>query len=278
MTNSFSRIIRDFNKLGGQPYIDQTEITVHQILVESLSGKSAQEIVDHYPQLTTEDIHQALSFAISDIFKGISYWKHDGITPLTQVKGYSEILIGKADFDNLDTIPHEQKQQWLSIIHTSSQRGIARWQQMSHWLSKQYQPQTENDSEVYQLEHFIIDLVTKAQNFEPSLQINVSEISPIDIETHGDTSLILGSILSFAKNTFKPEATIEIHVEPHYIKLSIHRHLLYPDDDIEKLLATPYSSVATATTFFYSQQTPFNVHYNGDAVTFDTQIPIWRET
>lgn len=275
MSQPFGRIKRDFNKFGGQPYVHQTNITVNQILEKSMNGASIDDLLKEFPKLSIDDIHQALNYVIGDIFKGVSYWRHDGITPLTQIKGYSEILVGKTKFDDLDTIPDEQKHQWLSIIHTSSQRGIALWQQMSQWLSKYYLVDTNTIPEVYQIEQFIIDIVTTAQNYEPSLQIEVSPFdTQISIEVHSETALVLGSILAFAKNTFTPQTHIYLEAIDNYILMSIHRQLSYPDDNIEKLLTIPYSPIATAITFFYIQNISFETSREEDTIIFSTKLPI----
>jgi len=276
MSQSFGRINRDLSKFGGQPYILKTNITVNQILTKSMQGASIEDILREFPTLELDDIHQALNFVIQDIFSGVSYWRHDGITPLTQIKGYSEILVGKTEFDDLDTIPDEQKHQWMTVIHSSSQRGIARWQQMSQWMSKQYLMSIDDDIEVFQIEQFIIDLVSIAQNYEPSLEIDVSTFdSQINIETHSETTLILGSILAFSKNTFVPETNISLETVSNRLMLSIHRELLYPDDNIQKILNIPYSPVATATTFFYMQDIPFDVHRENDTIIFLVELSLW---
>ena len=272
---SSGRIRRDLSKFGGQPYINETNITVNQILAKSMRGDTIDDILKAFPTLSIDDVQQALNFVIQDIFDGVSYWRHDGITPLTQIKGYSEILVGKTDFDDLDTIPDEQKHQWMTVIHSSSQRGIARWQQMSQWLSKHYMTNTDKDTEVSQIEQFIIDMVSTAQNYEPSLEIDVSAFdSQINIEAHSETPLVLGSILAFAKNTFIPETNIYLEPNSTHLLISIHRQLLYPDDNIQKLLSIPYSPVATAIAFFYMQDIEFGINQEEDTIIFSTTLPI----
>lgn len=276
MEKQFKRIQRDLNKFGGQPYITETDITVSQIIAKSVQGKSCEEIIEEYPQLSVHDIHQALAFVIDDLFKGVSYWRHDGMTPLTQIKGYSEILVGRTNFDDLDTVPDEQKQQWISIIHTSSQRGIARWQQMGQWMSKQYRPNQDSDTEVYEIERLIIDVVSTAQNYEPSLQIDVSTFDPqINIEIAPDTPLILGSLLAFAKNTFKPEVYISLDETSRGMTFAIHRQLAYPNDDIQKLITTPYNPIGTALAFFHLHDQNFDVDYQDNTVTYRVVLDIW---
>lgn len=199
------------------------------------------------------------------------------MTPLTQIKGYSEILVGKTEFDDLNTISDDKKNHWLSIIHSSSQRGIARWQQMSQWMSKQYSRSAADDTEVYQLEQLIIDIVKSAQNYEPSLEIDVSEIDLyINVETHNDTSLILSSMMAYAKNTFKPKTFISLDTIQQAVRLKIHRQLLYPDDDLQKLMTVPYSPVTTALAFFYEQHMHFEIDIVDDTITFTVELPIWN--
>ena len=73
----------------------------HQRRWNNKCQSNIDDILKEFPILSIDDIHQALNYVIGDIFKGVSYWKHDGITPLTQIKGYSEILVGKTKFENM---------------------------------------------------------------------------------------------------------------------------------------------------------------------------------
>ena len=278
MSQYFDRIKRNPNKFGGQPYIHKTDVTINQIVLRSMQGETVQDILDAYPQLLVDDIHQALSFSIIDIFRGVSYWRHDGMTPLTQIKGYSEILVGKTEFGDLDTIPEEQKHQWMSVIHSSCQRGIARWQQMTQWMSKHYMLDTDLESEVYSIEAFLMEVITTGQTYEPTLQIDSTEVDPnLSIETHSDTALILGSILAFAKNTFKSQTAIHLEIKSDHVVINIYRELIYSDDDIEKLLSNPYSPVATALTFFYIQNITFEINREDDTIIFSVILPLWHE-
>lgn len=274
----FSRIKRNTDKFGGQPYIKDTDITVNQILTQSLQGKSISQIVEQYPPLEVEDIHQALAFSVQDIVAGVSYWRHDGMTPLTQIKGYSEILVGKTEFDDLDTIPNDQKQQWMSIIHTSSQRGIARWQQMRQWINTQCRNFSEDDTEVYQLERFIHNVVHTANDYEPTLEITVDDIPHnLSIDIHTDTTTLLGSLLASAKNTFKPEITISTSQQDNTIVVNITRELTYPDDDITKLINTHYNPFATAFMFFSMQKIDFSLQRQDHHVIITIQLPLLAE-
>jgi uncharacterized protein (DUF433 family) len=48
---------------GGRPCIRDTRIEIAVILDGLAEGMTEQEIIDHYPQLTVEDIRAALSYA-----------------------------------------------------------------------------------------------------------------------------------------------------------------------------------------------------------------------
>lgn|GEM_PF-2094936 len=275
----FSRITRDINRFGGQPFIANTNITVNQIITESLQGKSIPAILEKYSALDQEAIHQALAFSLSDVFKGVSYWRHDGMTPLTQIKGYSEILVGKTEFDNLDAIPNEQKQEWMSIIHTSCQRGIARWQQMSQWMSIQYLKTSEADIEVYQIDRLVRAITAMTQNYEPTVSIKFEDNTDhVSVETHTDTPSILGSVLAFARNTFKPSIDIVTAYQDTSVTIRMMQELIYPEDDINRLLQTPYNPFATALMFFHSQNSDFSITRIENNLIITLKLNIWHAT
>jgi uncharacterized protein (DUF433 family) len=278
MVQQHNRIAQQADKFGGQPYVEGTIITVQTIIELALNGKSQMDIQKLHPQLELEDIYQALSFGIGDFLRGVSYWRHDAMTPLTQIKGYSEILVGRTEFDELDTIPREQQEKWLSIIHSSSQRSIARWQQMSHWINNQYYVDIENNLEVYTIDWLIHSIVSISQNYEPTLDIEIqASASPFNITTHEETATILASVLSYAKNTFQSKIRIQYSTHQQDATIQIKRMLQYHDDDITKLLTTHYNPIGTARKFFFAHQHPFVVEQNNAIVTFTLQLPVWTD-
>lgn len=50
-------------KRGGRPCIRGMRITVYDILGWLAAGMSNQQIIDEYPELTTDDIRAALAYA-----------------------------------------------------------------------------------------------------------------------------------------------------------------------------------------------------------------------
>jgi len=67
VTKSLDRIVIDPTILSGKPCIRGTRISVEFLLELFASGASKEDILRAYPQLESEDIEQALSYAISSI-------------------------------------------------------------------------------------------------------------------------------------------------------------------------------------------------------------------
>jgi uncharacterized protein (DUF433 family) len=63
----FTRIVSDPAVLGGKPCIKGTRISVEMILEWIASGASRDDIVKSYPQLTAEDVEEALNFAAQSL-------------------------------------------------------------------------------------------------------------------------------------------------------------------------------------------------------------------
>jgi len=59
----FTRITVESNKMGGVPCIRGLRIPVATVVGMVADGMSEGEIVKAYPDLETEDIHQALHYA-----------------------------------------------------------------------------------------------------------------------------------------------------------------------------------------------------------------------
>ena len=57
------RIAVDPNILGGEPYVRGTRIPVAVILDGFVEGLTPEELMEHYPRLTIEDIRAALKYA-----------------------------------------------------------------------------------------------------------------------------------------------------------------------------------------------------------------------
>jgi uncharacterized protein (DUF433 family) len=61
------RIVSDPAILAGKPCIKDTRISIEMILEWVASGASRDDIVRAYPQLTAEDVEEALNFAAQSL-------------------------------------------------------------------------------------------------------------------------------------------------------------------------------------------------------------------
>ncbi len=61
-TATFIRIVRNKNIMHGQPVIKGTRIPVSLILDYLADNYSIKDLLDHFPHLTPEDIHEALRY------------------------------------------------------------------------------------------------------------------------------------------------------------------------------------------------------------------------
>ncbi len=68
-----SRVTADPGVCGGRPCIRDTRIEIAVILDGLAEGLSFEDIIDHYPQLTREDILAALAYAADLAHEGL--WK-----------------------------------------------------------------------------------------------------------------------------------------------------------------------------------------------------------
>ena len=67
------RVTVDPEVCGGRPCIRDTRIEIAIILDGLAEGLTIEDIIDHYPQLTREDIQAALAYAAELAHEGL--WK-----------------------------------------------------------------------------------------------------------------------------------------------------------------------------------------------------------
>ena len=61
--SKYPQIVADIEYCDGKPRINGTRITVSAILSYLAGGMTAEKMLESFPQLTQEDVSQALSFA-----------------------------------------------------------------------------------------------------------------------------------------------------------------------------------------------------------------------
>ena len=64
---AFTRIKIDHRIMGGLPCIDGTRIPVAMLVRMIAAGTSMETILEEYPQLTEDDVREALRFAAANV-------------------------------------------------------------------------------------------------------------------------------------------------------------------------------------------------------------------
>lgn len=67
-------IISDDQFMNGNPIVRGTRITVERILLELAKGMNIEQVLEEYPQLTSEGVKAALKFAAESV-------RFDHVTP-----------------------------------------------------------------------------------------------------------------------------------------------------------------------------------------------------
>jgi uncharacterized protein (DUF433 family) len=67
------RIAVDPNVCGGKPVVKGTRLPISIILGGLAEGMTSEEIVDHYPQVTADDVRATLAYAA--VLAGENTWK-----------------------------------------------------------------------------------------------------------------------------------------------------------------------------------------------------------
>lgn len=60
---TFARVVVDHQIMGGVPCIRSTRIPVTRILKMVAAGTTVEQIIEDFPQLSAEDVHEALLYA-----------------------------------------------------------------------------------------------------------------------------------------------------------------------------------------------------------------------
>lgn len=117
----FERIVREALVMGGQARIRDTGITVNEIVRLSLDGKSQADILEEFPQLEAEDVHQALGWQIVSSKQLSLNYLHEIRVPLTAVRGYSDLLLfeGKHPDNIIEMLKYikQNSEQVNALIH-----------------------------------------------------------------------------------------------------------------------------------------------------------------
>jgi uncharacterized protein (DUF433 family) len=121
----------------GQACIRDTGITISEIVKKVVHEQTSGQVLSEYPMLDSNDVEEAMAYAVSDLIETVAMWRNTGLGPLSTLAGFSKIFA-----DNLD-ITEEQEKQFNAIMYRSSRQAVAAWWNFSGWVYKTYR--VEND-------------------------------------------------------------------------------------------------------------------------------------
>lgn len=269
----FDRITRESGlHHGGFAFIRDTDIPINEIVMLVQSGWSHTDILAQYPSLEIDDILQALAFSIHDLLESVAYWRHEGLTPLTHIKGYSEILGNKTDIVNPSEIDDEQRQEIMTIIVENTWRAIAYWKQLRRWTKLHFEePDYEYDE--LQIATILNHLEQRIKNQEPTaiLKAHVDDAKFSVRANEGIITAILNIVIA-AKDTFEPQTNLTIHTETEQVNFQLQRKLKYSGDRLDYLIE-PYTPLAIAAMYLYQNGASLSLSQQDDLIYFEFTLP-----
>jgi uncharacterized protein (DUF433 family) len=273
----FPRLTYDTSVLGGEIRIRDLDITVHEIVRLATSGTSEADILQQFPQLEAEDIHQALVYSIRELSEVIGIWKNEALTPLTGIRAYSEILLGKHQI----AITEELRQQSYQLFFRNSLRAISCWWNLGDWVNFRFRRHDTHriTSPFAQVIETLLRDISKP-GFETTLHVDVTENLP-SVKANQyleDAIQILVSDTAFSY--LKPQATLTAQVsDSKYLAIQISRP--YENESIDTPTMNHLFSTGTpfnlANSVLQEHQCKLDVQIDNTEVIFTVQLPIANE-
>jgi uncharacterized protein (DUF433 family) len=115
--SKFERIVREPLVMGGQARIRDTGITVNEIVRLSLDGSSQAEILQKFPQLEAEDVHEALGYSIIHLKNSAIGYIHNVRNAVDSIRTFADLLV-----EPPQPLEDQQKAMFLGFIQKH-----ARW-------------------------------------------------------------------------------------------------------------------------------------------------------
>jgi uncharacterized protein (DUF433 family) len=198
--SKFESIVREPLVMGGQARIRDTGITVNEIVRLSLAGLSQTEILQKFPVLEAEDVHEALGYAMKDTLRAFADAKSEigeSITPIIQ---FNEIALGQVQLppqhDKKALEDFKQKLPEMMISYGRRARadviGLKTWLQANFEYPKPW-PEP--------LDYLLTKGVEEAKGYNSELEfkisVNVVENILVDSRLVDILACLLGRVYDF---------------------------------------------------------------------------------
>jgi uncharacterized protein (DUF433 family) len=253
----YDRIVRQPLVQGGLACLRDTGITVHEVVQLALAGHDPAEILMKYPQLDTQDIHQALAYAINDMLQALVFWKHEGVKYLSTSRGYSEMLAGQADFISVDEISEQERTEWIMQIFNYSRIAIGKWQQLKDTSFRKYSREML-DPKPNSPQDLADDVQACLDEENPNLAVSITcEAGLPHVLVDGYMVRALVNLMSDAGTTFDSDSELRIFAFGSGVGFRVRRRILY-QFSLDKLFA-PNTGFATADAIIYQHNSALQV-------------------
>ncbi|MEO8610732.1 MAG: DUF433 domain-containing protein [Chloroflexota bacterium] len=271
--------MREFERIRiekGQAYIRDTGITVSEIVKKVIYQQSSSMLLVEYPTLDANDVEEAMAYAVSDVIETIAIWRNEGLTPLSLIDGYSELLLHDSQYTQ------EQKQQFNSTIYRSARHAVARWWNFTEWVYKTYRL----DSEHYQaflIDAIVQDVLRELPRYDPSAKVKwdvTTNLPAVRADLHLTTAII--NLLTDRTSLFlKIDSSFEITSKnADFVNFKIVRQFEYVNHresiDIDKY-AWRSGPLSLARLIIHEHDSELKFTFSSEQAIFEFDLPIWHE-
>lgn len=274
MTN-FDRIQRQPQQHGGQAQIRETGITVNEIVRHALAGMPLPDLLQRYPNLEADDIYQALAYSVHDLLNGIAYWRHEGVAPLSHIKGYSEILAGHSENLPPETLSDEMRQEWSQVILNASRSALSSWDNVRTWATRSY-AQDAPPLASMTISDLMEALLDHLRRVQPSASVHISapdDTPPVRASAHLVEALTL--LVTSEGNLFKPRAELGIRAlggANDEVRFGVRRELAYARDQAANLLKLSATPISTAMLIIHQHGSHLNIRRKDAHIIFEFSL------
>ncbi len=265
---AFERITKDPAVKNGLPCIRDTGISVTEVVRQVVYAKPLDEVLLDYPQLTRDDLEEALAFEVGGTQRMLSGLVHDFRAPVSSFRTVSQMMEELFD-DTSNNTQHQllrvidnvgngiqlkvsQIEAWASIYPLDHQKSLVRYNELIDKIEKKLSLTIHGDSyllksqsiycEEWQIE-LLFDQLALSQEWE-------GVVSPGRIEVSTNLSHLVHFIIE--RNTIN-----KFHPGQYRVGLGIH-------------------PLGIAALILENHQSELILSETETGVRFEFDLPIWQ--
>lgn len=287
---TFTRITTDPAVNNGLASIRNTGILVSEVVQRVMAGKSETEVLAAYPALEHEDVFEALGYAVDDLILSIAEWKNEGLTPLSFIRSYSALILGKHAYNasqNFD-IPNfndETRQQFLETIYAKSFGAVAAWNYLRSWSYSAYE-QSHHAPQGFLIPHLVDTTLNDLSQLAPDISAHVTvspELPPVKCDWSIANALCY-LLAGYSFMLMKQESVLRVdHANEEQVKFAVYREFsgdFITDVDKKSLVARAgfrSNPFAIAALIVRQHGSELDIQVTDTGVTFTFSLPVWND-